>query len=127
MYDGKQDKLVLIKEVSSTFALQTVDQVNTKLYKHRTMALQRQRHLNEQTNQLVDEMLQSLEGESVSDMLDFLSKELIRLQEERRIHAFAMLAERQRRMREAEESGLRQVEERRRREDDEIFKQVNSN
>jgi len=60
----------------------------------------------------------------VGDMLDYLSKELIRLQEERRIAAFAMLAERQRRLREAEESGLRQVEERRRREQDEMFKQV---
>ena len=45
-------------------------------------------------------------------------------QEERRIHAFAMLAERQRRMREAEESGHRQVEERIRRQEDEIFRQV---
>jgi hypothetical protein len=124
MYDGKQEKLVLIKEVASTHALQTVDQVNTKLYKQKVMALQRQRHVNDQTNDLIDEVLQSLEGETVSDMFDFLSKELIRLQEERRIHAFALLADRQRRMREAEESGLRQVEERRRREDDEIFKQV---
>ncbi|NXN57396.1 CFA91 protein, partial [Rynchops niger] len=57
-------------------------------------------------------------------MLDFLSKELVRLQEERKIHAFVMLAERQRRMREAEESGQRQVEERRRQEEDEIFKQA---
>ena len=46
------------------------------------------------------------------------------IQEERRIHAYAMLAERQRRLREAEESGKRQLEERRRREEDEIFKQV---
>ena len=65
-----------------------------------------------------------MEGESLGDTLDFLHKELIRLQEERRIHAFSMLAERQRRIREAEESGRRQVEERRRREQDEIFKQV---
>ncbi|KAF1474720.1 Cilia- and flagella-associated protein 91, partial [Pygoscelis antarcticus] len=56
-------------------------------------------------------------------IFDFLSKELVRLQEERKIHAFVMLAERQRRMREAEESGRRQVEERRRQEEDEIFKQ----
>ena len=124
MYDGKQEKLVLIKEVASTHALQTVDQANTKLYKQKVLALQRQRHIKHQTNDLIDEVLQSLEGEAVCDMLDFLSKELIRLQEERRIHAFAMLAERQRRMREAEESGLRQVEERRRRQEDEIFKQV---
>ncbi|NXT96697.1 CFA91 protein, partial [Anhinga rufa] len=57
-------------------------------------------------------------------IFDFLSKELVRLQEERKIHAFVMLAERQRRMREAEESGRRQVEERQRQEEDEIFKQA---
>ena len=72
----------------------------------------------------MDESLSQLEGSSLGDMFDFLGKELIRLQEERRIHAFSMLAERQRRIREAEESGRRQVEERRRREEDEIFKQV---
>ena len=37
-----------------------------------------------------------------------------------------MLAERQRRIREAEESGRRQVEERMRRQEDEIFKQVSN-
>ena len=56
--------------------------------------------------------------------LDFLNKELTRLQEERRISAFVMLAERQRRVREAEESGRRQREERMRRIEDEIFKQM---
>jgi len=71
-------------------------------------------------------MLSSLEGESLGDMLDFLTKELVRLQEERRIQAFTLLAERQRRIREAEEAGLRQQEERRRREHDEIFKQVST-
>ena len=65
-----------------------------------------------------------MEGTTLSDTLDFLSKELIRLQEERRIHAFCMLAERERRLREAAEAGKRQLEERRRREEDEIFKQV---
>ena len=56
--------------------------------------------------------------------LDFLTKELLRLQEERRIHAYVMLAERERRMREAEESGRRQREERVRRTEDEMFKQM---
>ena len=46
------------------------------------------------------------------------------MQEERRVHAFLLLAERQRRMREAEESGQRQREERMRRIHDELFKQV---
>jgi hypothetical protein len=72
----------------------------------------------------VEEGLAALEGESLGDTLDFLTKELVRLQEERRIQAFSILAERQRRIREAEESGQRQLEERRRREHDEIFKQV---
>ncbi len=124
MYEGKQENLVLIYEVTSTHALQTCDQTHTKLQKQKVLALQRQRHVTKERDEMIDQVLQELEGEAVSDMLDFLSKELIRLQEERRIHAFAMLAERQRRMREAEESGLRQVEERRRREEDEIFKQV---
>lgn len=57
-------------------------------------------------------------------LFDALSKGLIHLQEERRIHAFTLLAERDRRMREAEESGRRQEEERILREGDEIFRQV---
>jgi len=72
----------------------------------------------------IDEALSSVEGETLSDMLDFMNKELVRLEEERRIQALSMLAERQRRIREAEESGHRQEEERRIREHDEIFKQV---
>lgn len=64
------------------------------------------------------------EGRALANIFDFLSKELLRLQEERRIHAFVMLAERIRRMREAEESGRRQVEERLRQEEDEIFRQA---
>lgn len=57
-------------------------------------------------------------------LFDALSKGLIHLQEERRIHAFTLLAERHRRMREAEESGRRQEEERILREGDEVFRQV---
>lgn len=63
-------------------------------------------------------------GAELEHLFDTLSKELIHLQEERRIHAFTLLAERDRCLREAEESGRRQVEERRRREEDEIFRQV---
>lgn len=73
---------------------------------------------------LIENHLAGLEGRVLADMFDFLCKELVRLQEERRIHAFAMLAERQRRMREAEESGRRQVEQRRLREEDQIFKEA---
>ena len=41
-----------------------------------------------QQQAFVDEALSRLEGEPVGDLLDYLSKELVRLQEERKIHAF---------------------------------------
>ncbi|KAI0230091.1 Cilia- and flagella-associated protein 91 [Lamellibrachia satsuma] len=124
MYEGKQKRLELIDELRSTHALQLAEQQTQKQEKLATRALQRQRRLHEHKESVIDKVMSELEGESLGDMLDFLSKELIRLQEERRIHAFAMLAERQRRIREAEESGWRQMEERRRREEDELFKQL---
>ncbi|XP_054858661.1 cilia- and flagella-associated protein 91 isoform X2 [Eublepharis macularius] len=124
MFEGKEKRLELIQELRTTHALQEDGQLLKKAEKQVTLALQRQRDLHEHKLSLVEKHLARVEGRAIANLLDFLSKELIRLQEERRIHAFAMLAERQRRMREAEESGRRQVEERRRREEDEIFKQV---
>lgn len=57
-------------------------------------------------------------------MLDFLSKELRRLLDERKAHAVCLLYERKRIMLEAAESRRRQLELRRRKEHDEMFKQV---
>uniref|UniRef100_A0A670JQE4 Cilia- and flagella-associated protein 91 n=1 Tax=Podarcis muralis TaxID=64176 RepID=A0A670JQE4_PODMU len=124
MFEGKEKRLELIRELRTTHALQEDGQLLKKAEKQVTLALQRQRDLHEHKMSLMEKHLARVEGRALSNMLDFLSKELIRLQDERRIHAFAMLAERQRRIREAEESGRRQVEERRRREEDEIFRQV---
>ncbi|XP_002131776.2 cilia- and flagella-associated protein 91-like [Ciona intestinalis] len=124
MYEGKEKRLELIQEIRSTHALQAAQQQMKRQEKQNVVTLQRQRRLYQHKESFVDEALSQLEGDSIADMLDFLSKELIRLEEERRIHAFSMLAERRRRIREAEESGRRQVEERRRREEDEIFKQL---
>lgn len=124
MFEGKEKRKELIKELRSTHALQGKEQSMRQHEQKATLALQRQRRLHEHKESLIDESLASLESRSMGDMFDFLTKELVRLQEERRIHAFSMLAERQRRIREAEESGRRQVEIRRRREEDEIFKQV---
>ncbi|VDM02066.1 unnamed protein product [Schistocephalus solidus] len=73
---------------------------------------------------MVHEVLTRMEAATLGEMLDFLSKELDRLIVERRLHAFAMLANRERRMREAEESGRRQKEECRRRQEDEYFRQI---
>ncbi|XP_049733282.1 cilia- and flagella-associated protein 91 isoform X1 [Elephas maximus indicus] len=124
MFEGKEKRLELIHELRTSHALQEDERLVKKAEKQVTLALQRQRNLHEHKVLLVENHLAGLEGRALADMFDFLSKELIRLQEERRIHAFAMLAERQRRMREAEESGRRQVEQRRLREEDQIFKEV---
>ncbi|XP_056649479.1 cilia- and flagella-associated protein 91 isoform X2 [Monodelphis domestica] len=124
MFEGKEKRLELIQELRTSHSLQEDDRLVKKLEKQVTLALQRQRNLHEEKMSMIEDYLAGLEGKSLADMFDFLSKELIRLQEERRIHAFAMLAERQRRIREAEESGRRQVEQRRQREEDQIFKEV---
>ncbi|XP_043927435.1 cilia- and flagella-associated protein 91 [Protopterus annectens] len=124
MFEGKEKRIELIRELRTTHALQEDRQLLKKAEKQAILALQRQQDLKQHKLSTVEQHLSYMEGGTLVDMFDFLSKELIRLQEERRIHAFAMLAERQRRIREAEESGKRQVEERRRREADDIFKQV---
>ena len=72
----------------------------------------------------IDELLSSLDAETLAEMLRFLSLELERIVDEQRIQAMKLLVERIRRRREAEESGTRQQEQRRRRADDELFRQV---
>nr|XP_055116220.1 cilia- and flagella-associated protein 91 [Symphalangus syndactylus] len=124
MFEGKEKRLELIQELRTCHALQEDEKLVKKAEKQVTLALQRQRNLHEHKVSLVENHLAGLEGRTLADMFDFLSKELVRLQEERRIHAFVMLAERQRRVREAEECGRRQVEKQRLREEDEIFKEV---
>ncbi|KAJ3030495.1 UNVERIFIED_CONTAM: Cilia- and flagella-associated protein 91 [Siphonaria sp. JEL0065] len=66
----------------------------------------------------------SVQAEFVGKTLDFLSKELVRLREERRISAMVRLAERTRQMREADETHNREVEMARRRKEDEVFRKV---
>ncbi|XP_076858726.1 cilia- and flagella-associated protein 91 [Brachyhypopomus gauderio] len=124
MLEGRAKRLDLIQELRTTHALLREEQELLRADKQVTLALQRERELHSDRISQMEASLAGLSGAVLADMLDFLAKELVRLQEERRIHAFMLLAERDRRIREAEESGRRQVEERRRREQDEIFKQV---
>ncbi|XP_074783836.1 cilia- and flagella-associated protein 91 [Athene noctua] len=124
MFEGKEKRLELIQELRTTHALQEDGQLLLKAKEQMTQALQQQHDLQMHKLSSMESHLAREEGRALANIFDFLSKELVRLQEERKIHAFVMLAERQRRMREAEESGRRQVEERRRQEEDEIFRQV---
>ncbi|XP_042351125.1 cilia- and flagella-associated protein 91 [Plectropomus leopardus] len=124
MFKGKENNLELIQELRTVHALQSEEQELQKSDKELVMSLKKQRDKCRHKT-IQDEASQAaVVGAELEHLYDTLSKELIHLQEERRIHAFTLLAERDRRLREAEESGRRQVEERRRREEDEIFRQV---
>ncbi|KAL3668275.1 hypothetical protein V7S43_006369 [Phytophthora oleae] len=65
-----------------------------------------------------------VEGEVVSEMLDFLSKELSRSREVAKMRAFVIKADEQRRVREVEEGGRRQAEDLLREREDEVFRRV---
>ncbi|CAH8299448.1 unnamed protein product, partial [Schistosoma turkestanicum] len=124
MYEGKEKRRELIAELRSTHALLEDEQAQKKREKLTILTKQEDfSHLIHQEH-MIEDILGQFECDSLANMLDFLSKELDRLIEARRIHALILIAERQRRIREAEESGTRQKEERRRREQDEIFKQL---
>uniref|UniRef100_A0A3Q4GYR1 Cilia- and flagella-associated protein 91 n=1 Tax=Neolamprologus brichardi TaxID=32507 RepID=A0A3Q4GYR1_NEOBR len=121
MFKGKEKHQDLIQELRTVHALKREEQELQKADKEHVMMLNKQRdkrRLEQEAHQA------GVVGAELEQVFDTLSKELIRLQDERRIHAFTLLAERDRRMREAEESGRRQVEERRRKEEDEIFREV---
>ncbi|BHF82762.1 Cilia- and flagella-associated protein 91 [Sparganum proliferum] len=124
MCESRMKRKDLIDELRSTHALLNDDRAE----KRRQMILIRTNQTRFATlmheEQMVHEVLTRMEATTLGEMLDFLSKELDRLIVERRLHAFAMLANRERRMREAEESGRRQKEERRRRQEDEYFRQI---
>ncbi|TDH06784.1 hypothetical protein EPR50_G00117100 [Perca flavescens] len=124
MFKGKENHLDLIQELRTVHALQREEQELQKADKGLVMTLKNERDKHRHKTAQEEASQARVVGAELEHLFDALSKELIHLQEERRIHAFTLLAERDRRLREAEESGRRQVEERRRREEDEIFRQV---
>jgi hypothetical protein len=82
---------------------------------------------NSYRNQLVSSRTQIydyLEGATIADMFDFLSKELLRLQCEQTIHLFILLADRYRYQREAEETGSRTRSIEQQKLEDHAFQQV---
>ncbi|XP_024915753.1 cilia- and flagella-associated protein 91 [Cynoglossus semilaevis] len=124
MFMGKENHQDLLRELRSTHALQKEERELQRADREFVLSLKQSRDRQLQEASQEEASRAEAVGAELECLFDTLSKELIRLQEERRIHAFSMLAERDRRLREAEESGRRRVEERRRREEDEIFRQV---
>ena len=72
----------------------------------------------------MDGLAEALQGEFVSETLDALSKELVRLKQERKITAIVRFAERERRKKECEEAGRRQAEEILRGREDAMFREI---
>jgi len=124
MFEGKTLRRNLVNELRTTHALQKAEQGLKANEKQAVADAQNKARETAHLHSARESAVQEVAATHAGQTLDFLSKELIRLQEERRIHAFSMLAERQRRIREAEETGRREREEKRRQQTDEIFRQI---
>ena len=100
MHKGKHDRAELIKELRAADlwkqAGEGTDEDNKLI----------DNYVEKLTNGVID----AIQGQTISQSLDFLSKQMLRIKEEQKINAIVMLAENERRKREAEEMGRRQAE-----------------
>ncbi|CAH2101520.1 unnamed protein product [Euphydryas editha] len=124
MFEGRTRAAELTEELKTTHGLQKEDRARIVREEARAREYHAIRSEQEQKEEAISALVEELCGGAVSAALDFLEKELRRLKEERRQHAFILIALREKAMREAAEAGRRQKEEHRRREHDEMFKQV---
>ncbi|XP_065357333.1 uncharacterized protein LOC135951583 [Calliphora vicina] len=65
---------------------------------------------NEMRNEELETLINSYEGNTIGWLMRFLTEEMSRLKEQRKLHFFTMMAKRERWHREAAEAGLRQKE-----------------
>jgi hypothetical protein len=100
MYEGKIKRAELIKELRSVEYWKSAGATE----KEKDMY---DAYLDKMTNGLID----AIQGQQISQTLDFLSKEMIRIRQEQKIQMIVNQAENERRKREAEEMGRRQAEE----------------
>lgn len=113
MYEGKEKRLDLIGELRRCGEMIEL----TEEEKEKEI-------LEAYRERVLDGMAEALQGEMVSETLDALSKELVRLKQERKITAIVKFAERERRKKECEEAGRRQAEEVLRSREDAMFKEI---
>ncbi|KAL4472978.1 hypothetical protein ABPG72_020672 [Tetrahymena utriculariae] len=100
MYEGKKKRTALIEE------LLTVAQIEN-LEEDKAEEVLMQQHEEKVKNAV----LESIQGEVIAETMDELSKELLRIKQERKIQQMVEIAEKDRRIREIEEAGKRQAEE----------------
>jgi len=113
MFEGKEKRLDLINELRAA-----------ERYAETATTVEEKRYIDQLRDKAFEGVLESVQGSVVSQTLDQLSKELLRFQQERRIAVMVKLAERDRQLRQAQESGRRQAEERLRDREDEMFRQI---
>jgi hypothetical protein len=116
MFEGKEKRLELIAELRAcenyarTSDASDQDKVILQNYKER----------------LLDGVTEAIQSSVISQTMDNLSKELVRLKQERKIANMVRIAEDVRRQREAEESGRRQAEQILRDREDVLYQELMS-
>lgn len=99
MFEGKEKRLDLISELRAT-----------EDWKRASNNDEEKNLIESYQERVLDGVSEAIQADIISKTMDNLSKELVRLKQERRIAGMVRLAEDVRRKREAEESGRRQAE-----------------
>jgi len=115
MFEGKEKRLDLISELRATEEWKAA----SGLEEERTL-------IENYQERVLDGVSEALQADVISKTMDNLSKELVRLKQERRIAGMVRLAEDVRRKREAEESGRRQAEQILREREDVLYQELMS-
>lgn len=103
MFEGKEMRLDLIKELRATSEWIEAAGQDQESEQQRALLINYQ-------SRIIDGVTEALQSNVISGTMDNLSKELVRLKQERKIANMVRIAEDVRRKREAEESGRRQAE-----------------
>lgn len=115
MFEGKEKRLDLIAELRATEEWRATSDTQEE---HMLIDNYQER--------IMDGVAEAMQSSIIAQTLDSLSKELVRLKQERKIDAMVRLAENERRKREAEESGKRQAENVLRNRQDVLYKELMS-
>lgn len=115
MFEGKEKRLDLIAELRAT-----------EEWRAQAEAPEEHMLIDNYQERVMDGVAEAMQSSIISKTMDSLSKELVRMKQERRIDAMVRLAENERRKREAEESGTRQAEQVLRQRQDDLYKELMS-
>ena len=99
MFEGKEKRLDLIAELRAT-----------EEWRAQSETQEEHMLIDNYQERIMDGVAEAMQSSIISKTMDNLSKELVRMKQERKIDAMVQMAENERRKREAGESGKRQAE-----------------